>query len=308
VNGGVRPFRAEDEMAVRAIQYASLATDGIPGFGAYDIERSMLRTVADPEGTIVAVEAGTVVGNITPHHDDLTVLPGARRRGHGRRLVVAALDLMRRRGLDELQLYVPPHLPASIAFAHAVGLTYRSSLWQFVLAADHPVPPAAFPPGVEVRPFDALGPPDLEAWTVFMHAAFEGHPTQLTWTPEVIRHVHADTSFDPALVLVVTSSVDPAAPIAFTRLDLHEADAPSGRPVGGIGLLGVLPAWRGHGLGRALLRRGIETLRLRGAGGIELAVEATNDRATTLYRAHGFVPTIEWPHWVLPAAGERAAP
>jgi ribosomal protein S18 acetylase RimI-like enzyme len=34
----------------------------------------------------------------------------------------------------------------------------------------------------------------------------------------------------------------------------------------------------------------------RGAGRIVLAVEAANDRATRLYRAHGFEPIIEWPH------------
>jgi hypothetical protein len=31
-----------------------------------------------------------------------------------------------------------------------------------------------------------------------------------------------------------------------------------------------------------------------------LAVEAANDGATRLYRDHGFEPSVEWPHWVLP--------
>jgi ribosomal protein S18 acetylase RimI-like enzyme len=31
-------------------------------------------------------------------------------------------------------------------------------------------------------------------------------------------------------------------------------------------------------------------------------VEARNERATNLYRRHGFAPAIEWPHWVLPIA------
>jgi ribosomal protein S18 acetylase RimI-like enzyme len=64
-------------------------------------------------------------------------------------------------------------------------------------------------------------------------------------------------------------------------------------------MVGVLPAWRGRGLGRELLRWSVEYLRGRGAGLIELSVEAANDRATELYRKHGFVPTIEWPHWAL---------
>jgi ribosomal protein S18 acetylase RimI-like enzyme len=64
----------------------------------------------------------------------------------------------------------------------------------------------------------------------------------------------------------------------------------------------VLPAWRGRGLGRELLRWGVTELRGRGAGPIELSVEAQNERATGLYRAHGFEPAIEWPHWVLPVS------
>ena len=34
---------------------------------------------------------------------------------------------------------------------------------------------------------------------------------------------------------------------------------------------------------------------------IDLNVEASNERATRLYRAHGFQPAVEWPHWVLSA-------
>ncbi len=77
----------------------------------------------------------------------------------------------------------------------------------------------------------------------------------------------------------------------------------AGRPLGDINLIGVLPKWRGRGIGRALLQWGVAELRSRGAARIELSVEAANERATGLYRAHGFEPTIEWPHWVLPVRG-----
>ncbi len=70
--------------------------------------------------------------------------------------------------------------------------------------------------------------------------------------------------------------------------------------LGEVGLIGVLPAWRGRGLGREALRWGVNELRGRGAGRIVLAVEAANERATRLYRSHGFEPMIEWPHWELP--------
>jgi mycothiol synthase len=300
VTGNVRAFRPGDETGVRAVMEASLAVDDIPGFVRSDIERAIVRIVPDPEGTVVAIEDGRVVGYCTPHHDDLTVLPEYRRRGHGRRLVAAALEVVRGRGHDGLQLYVPPHLPGSEAFAEALRFGYRSSLWMFVLGADRAVPPPAFSPEVVVRRWDVQRDTDFEAWAAFMHRAFEGHPTTMTWTAAVIAHVHTTPDFDPDGILMVAAATEPDEPIAFTRVELFDREALAGERTGDVGLIGVVPAWRRRGLGRELLRWGVTELRGRGAGRIELSVEAANDRATALYRAHGFEPSIEWPHWVLP--------
>lgn len=295
----VRTFQSGDEVGVRAVMEASLATDSIPGFVRSDIDRAIVRIVPDPSGTIVALEEGGVVGYCTPHHDDLTVLPAARRRGHGRRLVAAAADLVRGRGREALQLYVPSHLPASVAFAEALGFGYQSSLWMFELGADRAVPRPAFPAGVTVRRWDVGRDTDLLAWTAFMHRAFEGHPSPMTWTPAVIAHVHSLPDFDPDGILIVAAAAEPDVPIAFARIEIADGAAPTGQRTGDIGLIGVVPAWRRRGLGRELLRWGVTELRGRGAGRIELSVEAANERATALYRAHGFEPAIEWPHWVL---------
>jgi mycothiol synthase len=298
----VRGFQPGDEPGIRTVQEACLATDGIPGFIAEDIDRALIRIPLDPGGTVVAVEDGVVVGYCTPQHDDLTVLPSHRRRGHGRRLIEAALATERARGHDDLQLYVPPHLPASVAFAQAVGLRYRSSLWQFRLPADRDVPAPDFPAEVTVRAWDPAADTDFDEWAAFMLAAFEGHPTPMHWTPEVIRAIHATPTFDPEEILLVTEADAPSRLVAFTRIEMVGRDRPPGQRVGEVGLIGVLPAWRRRGLGRELLRWGVTMLRGRGAGEIELSVEADNERATALYRGHGFEPAIEWPHWVRPTA------
>lgn len=301
----VRTSQAGDLPGIRRVMEASLAVDEIPGFLANDVERAMIRIEPDPGGTVVAVEDGVVVGYCTPNHDDLTVLPEARRRGHGRRLVDAARRVVGGRGDAELQLYVPGHLPASIAFAEAVGLHHRSSLWQFQLSPDAAaaVPAPVFPPEVVVRLWDDDRDADFEAWSAFMLAAFEGHPTPMHWTPAVVRHVHDQPGFDAAGILLVADAADPERLVGFTRVELVTDDAttPPER-IGDVGLIGVLPAWRRRGLGRELLRWGVTSLRKRGAGRIELSVEAANDRATALYRAHGFEPAIEWPHWVIAAS------
>jgi mycothiol synthase len=299
MSGTVRTFRSEDTPGVRDVMEASYEVDHFPGFSRSDIERSLVRLVPDPEGTVVALEDERVVGYCTPVHDDLTVHPAFRRRGHGRRLIPAALDLVGRRGRSELQLYVAQHLPASVTFAEAMGMRYRSSLWLFSLAADHPVPEPHFPDDVAIRSWEPAVDTDLDAWVDFMHAAFEGHPTEMSFSPTVIAHIHEASDFDPSTVAIVSAIDRPEVPIAFARLEMGAAED-GGQPVGDVGLIGVLPAWRGRGLGRALLRWGVAELRRRGAGRIELSVEAANERATTLYRAHGFEPTVEWPHWVLP--------
>ena len=299
---GVRPSDAGDLSSIRTIMEASLAVDAIPGFLASDIDRAILRIEPDPNGTVVGLEDGIVVGYCTPNHDDLTVLPGSRRRGHGRRLLTASADVVRERGDDALQLYVPPHLAGSVAFARSMGMVHRSSLWQFQLPpeAAETVPDPAFPPEVIVRTWDDARDIDYDAWSAFMLRAFEGHPTPMHWTPALIRHVHDAPSFDPGGVLLVADAAAPDRLVAFCRVEVADPEAPTGERTGDVGLIGVLPAWRGRGLGRELLRWGVRTLRERGAGLIELSVEAANDRATALYRAHGFVPAIEWPHWVLP--------
>jgi len=301
----IRTFQPGDEAGIRVVMEASLRTDGIPGFDATDIDRSISRLPADPEGTLVAIEDGLIVGYCIPRHDDLTVHPDYRRRGHGRRLVAAASDLVARRGLPFLMLHGPTHLGATRAFIEATRATYHSSLWLFELGPDTAVPPPEFPAEVAVRtlPHD----PDLPSLVELMNATFADHPTPLSWTLETIRLVHTLPEFDAAGLLLVAPADDPIHPIAFTKVEYSEGEGGDG--YGWVALIGVLPAWRGRGLGRELLHWGVDYLRRRGARKIELSAEAMNERATRIYRRAGFVPTIEWPHYVLPvAAGDGLNP
>jgi mycothiol synthase len=292
----VRAMHTADEAAIRNILAASLAVDAIPGFTAHDIDRHLARMLPDPEGTVVACEGEMVVGYCVPRLDDLTVHPEHRRRGHGRRLVAAALELVRRRAELPLNLFVPADVEASRRFAEELGFAYRSSLWRFELSPDTPVPEESFPPDVFLRNW--TDHEDVEAWVAFMIASFEGHPSAISPTPEVIRAVNARPDFDPKGILILSPSDEPQRKIAFGRVEVLPAD-PGTPPTGYVSMIGVLPAWRGRGLGRELLRWSVAYLRGRGAGPIELAVEAANDRATELYRRHGFVPTVEWPNWTL---------
>lgn len=52
--------------------------------------------------------------------------------------------------------------------------------------------------------------------------------------------------------------------------------------------IAVAPAWRGHGLARAMVTAGVEWARSRDAARVLLEVHRDNHPAIRLYRSHGF--------------------
>jgi len=70
--------------------------------------------------------------------------------------------------------------------------------------------------------------------------------------------------------------------------DIHRNPREGFRHVGGLGM-GLLPAWRGRGLGRRLMEAAIAAGWDAGLERIELEVFASNARAIALYEKLGFV-------------------
>ncbi len=299
----VRRFKPADVAAILELELASYDLAPVPGASRAEVAWRVDRMALVPESTLVAVEDGRVVGQCTPRVDSLTVHPDYRRHGHGRRLVEAARVQVAGTGLSELSLWGDRRRPDAAGFIDALGATYRSSLWQFVLPADRRVPPPAFPadvvvrpirPGVDDRPFVAL-----------INLTFDDHPAPLSWPLSYISQVHARPDFDSSGVLLVAPVAEPKRLIGCCRT--LELPGDFGRRRGEIGIAGLLPEWRGRGLGRQLLRWGIVYLRSIGLSEIELSVEARNERALGLYRQEGFIAGVEWPHFVLPAMDGSAA-
>lgn len=293
----IRLFRPEDEAALRGVMAAALEVDAYPGFNAWNLDREAVSMVGAPESVAVAVEGDVVCGYVSPAHEGLTVHPEFRRRGHGRRLFAAGLELAAKVGWEEVRFYVPLS-GAGLAFAGAMGMTYRSSMWLMYLAPEMAVPEPAFAADVVACAFGDWLP--LRTLVDLLNAAFADHPSPLSWSLAEIQYAHGRPDFDPSTTMLVSPTDRPADPVAFGRIALVPPEAGEFAPVGEIRLIGVLPQWRGRGLGRELLRWGVAELRGRGAGRIQLGVEAENELALGLYRRTGFEPAVEWPHWTSP--------
>jgi mycothiol synthase len=210
-------------------------------------------------------------------------------------LLAATLRQAAEKGESEISIYVPKD-GAGRAFAEAMGMRYRSSLWRMELAPATPVPAAAFPAGFVARGYGDWLP--LPRYVALINEGFTGHPTPVSWTEQAVAYAMSQPGFDPSGIQIVCPANDPDSPVGFVRAVRAGPDE-SGRLSGEIRMVGVLPEWRRHGLGRELLRWGVARLREQGAGTIQLTVEAENEHALGLYRRTGFEPAVEWPHWAI---------
>jgi mycothiol synthase len=161
----------------------------------------------------------------------------------------------------------------------------------------HAAPPRpVWPDGIRCRSFV----PDQDehaAWTAHQKA-FQDAPEHLPigfddWVEDRIRR---DPAFDPALLLL--AEAQPGAVVGNDGGTLDEptivgiavcrAGAEGAPEDGWVRDLGVVPTWRGQGVGMALLRAAFAAFRVRGLTGVALEVDDVSlDGAVALYRRAG---------------------
>jgi mycothiol synthase len=169
------------------------------------------------------------------------------------------------------------------------------------------------PDGISVRTF-GVGQ-DEDAWLDLNHRAFARHPEQGAWTRSdldmrerepwfdadgfflaerdsrlvgfhwtKVHGGHAETAHAGSAAPTGNVAAVPAASQSATADHGHEA-------IGEVYVVGVDPAERGSGLGRALTLVGLRHLRNRGLTQVMLYVDETNTGAIRLYESLGFT------HW-----------
>ncbi|MGX9293187.1 mycothiol synthase [Tsukamurella paurometabola] len=279
-----------DPEAVLALAAAAAEADGIgplseqfrlgvTGDGPHVIAPGADGAPAGYAGIVVPPAGG-------PGAAEAVVAPSSRRRGLGRALVSAALDLAG----DGGTVWAHGDLPAARALAADLGLTAVRTLLNLrrPLAGPDPAPPA--PEGVTVRTY--AGPADDDALLAVNNAAFSWHPEQGGWSHAQVDERTSADWFDPAgLFLAVDESGTGSGPeVADGRLvGFHwtkVADPAAG--LGEVYIVAVDPAGQGRGLGRLLTAVGIEYLAGRGLAEVELYVEGDNTAALRTYTGLGF--------------------
>ena len=143
--------------------------------------------------------------------------------------------------------------------------------------------PSPLPTGVEIVPIGEHHAPGFNAALNRVIAerrylAFT-EPLPLERTVAFVRSTIA--AGDPQLVALAHGTVIGWCDVLRGTRDGH-------RHIGTLGM-GLLPEWRGKGIGRALITEAIARARTAGMSRIALDVHATNARAMALYESVGFV-------------------
>lgn len=142
-------------------------------------------------------------------------------------------------------------------------------------ALNDPLPAPAWPRGARLVPFTPdKHAPKVHALLGRAYARGGGYVEPFAiWWPSL----RDDAEYDPALCLIAVNDSGDVVGVAQCWTSAFIKD------------LAVHPAYRRQGLGSALLLEALRMFRERGAGSVDLKVQADNPTgAMRFYRAHGF--------------------
>jgi ribosomal protein S18 acetylase RimI-like enzyme len=153
---------------------------------------------------------------------------------------------------------------------------------------------------MESKPVSELSAEQLAS---LFNEAFKGYiGVNVSFTAETLTRWLADNFISLPLSHVFFSPSDPKEPIAFGLI----ATRPDKPRESRLGAMGVVPAFKGRGIGSRALGTIIAAERARGVSVLELEVIQKNDPAVNLYQRSGFAVTRELVGWQRdpPAPGE----
>jgi mycothiol synthase len=172
--------------------------------------------------------------------------------------------------------------------------------WHYImqLPAEVEVEAARMPEGIITHTF--MHGQDEQLLADVRNVTFAEHYGSVPRTIEEMTYRTRQADFHADGVFFAFDGDKPAG-FCYTSRDPREAER-RGEMVGHIQLLGVMPVYRGRGLGRVLLLVGVNYLR-QYVPVVELGVEGKNDTAIALYESVGFKRYKAWANMVKARGG-----
>ena len=241
------------------------------------------------DGSLVGYAHLDTTDTVEGSSGELVVDPNRRRGGVGHALVDRLIDLSPD---HRLRLWAHGGRADAAHLARSRGFHQARVLWQMRRSLLASLPAPAWPDGIRLRAFEP-GVDDQD-WVAVNAAAFAELPDQGGWTISDLQRRLGESWFDPEGFLIAESTrpgqEGTIAGFHWTKVHGRHPDgyAHGHEPIGEVYVLGVAPAWRGTGLGRALVLAGLAHLRRAGLAQAMLYVDASNTTAIGLYESLGF--------------------
>lgn len=220
---------------------------------------------------------GRVALLMLPHPGQFSIDPDEQRR-----LTIQLLAALARFDLFYVQALVEPEAHPLRNLLESCGLHHLTRLQYLARDARPPAPP--------VEPQGEWTPYGPDAHRLFARTIEETYlksddcPELCGVRPidDVIASHRVARSFNPATWEVLRLAGRPAGCILLNEVGPTQSE---------IAYLGVTPAFRGRGLGAALLARGLHHARRIGSAQVAVVFDVRNAAAQRLYARCGFVPT-----------------
>ncbi len=239
--------------------------------------------VADLNQKLVGCLSVTLEPGIGRALLDARVHPLQRRKGIATKLFAAALPRIKSAGIKSAQISIPETNAAAKNLLNQLGFAFIRYFFEMQLALSRAKLSASKQDTTTRR---RLKPGEANLLTEIQNRCFAG-----TWgfnpnTAEEIAYrlnMHGRSPQDVILTFLG------AHPIGYCWTIVNaEANAGSGQNTGLIHMLGVDPDYRQQEIGKTILHNGLEDLKRRGIGIVQLTVDGENPAAMSLYQSAGF--------------------
>lgn len=189
------------------------------------------------------------------------------------------------RGLDHIFCFLPEKKKDVATILSSLAFDLDRYVW--VLIRDElPIKEAVFPEGFVIRSYENQR--DEADWCLVRNQAFQtlkGSETPIT-EDMVVKMTKEASHLEGGMLILYNEQHRPVGVIRVSR------EVEEGVEYAFVGPVAVIPEYQGKGLGRMLLRSGLQVGLDKGIEQAMLCVNADNERAADLYLSEGFYKNI----------------